>query len=165
MEQFSSFQAALNVFEFAATYLVSKFSFIWLCMCTDMKKLCMVNPGHAIAIPSSWAMLYLPRFIHHSVPAISPDNEQQQFIYGNCLLSLINCFCTLMDRLEWAMQYYTITFNCAGRRNLQLLAIRQRNTDFLSVIALNLGSANVPIRGFSEAWRKIQKVCQSTNLV
>ncbi|KAL1886900.1 hypothetical protein Plec18167_000835 [Paecilomyces lecythidis] len=141
MERFSAFQAVLNVFEFAAAYL-----------------LCMVNSSRAVAIPWSWAMLHLPQVIQHADQTICPESEQQHFGYGNSLLSLVRCFCMLMDQLEWAIQTQTMTFNCAGRRTALVPAIKRRNTDFLSVVALNLGSANVPIRGFTESWREIQKV-------
>ncbi|GAD91519.1 hypothetical protein PVAR5_0091 [Paecilomyces variotii No. 5] len=119
MDRFSAFQAVLNVFEFAAAYL-----------------LCMVNSSRAVAIPWSWAVLHLPQLIQCSDQTIFPESDQQHFGYGNCLLGLARCF--------W-------------RRNV-VSAIKRRNTDLLSVIALNLGSANVPVRGFTESWREIQKV-------
>ncbi|KAL1999926.1 hypothetical protein VTN02DRAFT_3799 [Thermoascus thermophilus] len=137
MDAFSAFQAVVSVFEFTTTFL-----------------LCMVNAGHAVAIPWSWAVFHLQAIAWEPNPVIKAETEEQRYFYGQCLLELISGFCDLIERLERSVSYGEIRFSHGGRRK----AIRKRNTDLLTVVALNLGYSSIPVRGFSEVWSRIQKL-------
>lgn len=122
----------------------------------------MVNAGHAVAIPWSWAVFHLQAIVWEPNPVIKAETEEQRHLYGQCLLELISGFCDLIEKLERSVSYGEIWFSYGGRRNVPAIAIRKRNTDLLTVVALNLGYSSIPLRGFSEVWSRIQKVSSST---
>lgn len=114
----------------------------------------MINPGNAVAIPWSWAVLHLPAIMHARNAKSGGMPDQAIFIYGSCLLNLTASFCRIVSNLERAMSQYGLSF---GRARPPAF-IRRRNSDFLATVVLNLGNWPLPLRGISELINQVQAV-------
>lgn len=114
----------------------------------------MINPGNAVAIPWSWAVLHLPAILHARNAKSGGMPNQATFAYGSCILSLTAGFCRIVSNLERAMSQHGFFF---GRARPPAF-IRRRNFDFLATVALNLGNWPLPLRGISELINQVQAV-------
>ena len=98
--------------------------------------------------------LYLPS-ISHGVRDAKSLAWQDKYVYGQCLIDVVNSFCRLLLRVNQALQNpVDFAFTC-GRSTYPRSLLRQRNLELLAIALLNTQNTQP---GLYQAWNQFQRV-------
>ncbi|OCL09185.1 hypothetical protein AOQ84DRAFT_221144 [Glonium stellatum] len=139
----TSVHAVTAVFEFFTLYLI------------------FLTCPRAFVVPQSWADMHLPWVAAHPSATLS---ESKRYIYQECLIQLVVGFCRILSRLDKAFNNDPDFSFCFGGRGYPRWILQQRNAELLAIAIINLGSTNILVHGFRDAWMRATEAFEYRNV-
>lgn len=96
----------------------------------------------------------------------APTNESlawtDKYVYQECLVYVVNCFCHLLSRLDDTLQDSQGGFSFSfGGHVYDRIMLQQRNLELIAIILINLSGNE---RGFGQAWGNFSTVCTNHHI-
>ena len=127
----------------------------------------------ACVFPASWIKIHLPVLIRH--PDQVTQKQPERDIYGDCLITLLEGFMTLLERLnappppfnQPPQEPFRFTYDAKKIGGVvQKIGtfgqgIQERNRNLLAIAVIHLTSMNTPPRGMAEIYERAHKVRRS----